>query len=62
MKEREPILKFRRVQDGPDEFIEMKVAEFQWPKGGVGTCPYCGAKVIGVGKDWKCENEECEGS
>lgn len=58
-KEIKPILKFKKVQDGPDEFIEMDVSEFQWPKGGVGTCPVCGAKMIGTGKDWVCQNESC---
>lgn len=54
-----PILKFQKVQDGPVEFIEIKLSEFQWPKGGVGTCPICGAQVIGEGKDWVCQGEEC---
>ncbi|MDD2414687.1 MAG: hypothetical protein PHI94_05895 [Eubacteriaceae bacterium] len=55
MKTPEPILKFKKIQDGPDEFIEMQLTEFQWPKGGSGICPVCGAKMIGIGKDWTCE-------
>lgn len=57
MREPKPILKFKVIQDGPDKFVEMDLAEFHWPEGGIGTCPFCGAKVIGTGKDWKCE--EC---
>lgn len=53
-----PILKFRKIQD-EEEYVEMKLNEFQWPKGGIGVCPICGGKVVGKGKDWTCENEEC---
>ena len=59
MRESQPILKFTKIQDGPDTFIEMELSEFHWPEGGVGKCPVCGAKVVGVGKDWVCEGEDC---
>lgn len=57
---KQPILKFKREHDGVEEYIEMKVDEFQWPKGGTAVCPLCGEKVIGIGKDWNCEGEECK--
>lgn len=55
-----PILKFvRSGEENPTEFIDMELPEFTWPKGGKGVCPECGAEVIGVGKEWICQNEEC---
>ncbi|MGI6109494.1 MAG: hypothetical protein ACOYB8_06595 [Eubacteriaceae bacterium] len=56
----EPILKFE-ITEGPDkgQFIEMHLSEFEWPKGGKGTCPKCGSPVTGTGKDWKCSSEDC---
>lgn len=57
----DPILKFQKVTDGEvtEECVEMKLKEFQWPKGGLGLCPVCGCDVQGQGKEWKCQNEDC---
>ena len=57
VKEPQPILKFQRKDDGT--FVEISLSDFRWPKGGEGTCPDCGAKLVGTGKDWVCENKEC---
>lgn len=57
----DPVLKFQKVVDGTptEETLDMKLAAYNWPAGGEGTCPLCQSKVDGKGKDWKCENEEC---
>ena len=60
MHEPDPILKFEiKNGDNVGKFIDMKLTEFTWPKGGTGICPYCGAPVDGTGRDWLCTNEEC---
>ncbi|MCH4072998.1 hypothetical protein [Pseudoramibacter sp.] len=50
-----PILKFKIIQDGPDEFVDMEVKDFQFKKGGTGICPKCGGETKAVGHDWTCE-------
>lgn len=52
----DPILKFKKVQDGPDEFVDMKVLDFQFKKGGEGVYPNCGGKTTAIGHDWTCES------
>lgn len=60
MYEPKPILKFTdKNSSEKNQYVEINLDEFTWPKGGKGTCPYCGGKLTGVGKDWVCENEEC---
>lgn len=54
--EYKPILKCKKIQDGPDTFADIDVSEYAWPKGGIGTCPDCGGKLVGIGKDWCCED------
>ena len=53
--EYKPILKCKKVYDGPDTFADITITEYAWPKGGKGVCPECGAELVGIGKDWSCE-------
>lgn len=56
----DPILKFKVIEDHPDDknekYVDMKVKKFQFKAGGEGVCPKCGGKTVATHHDWVCED------